>query len=367
MRIPSLLELGIEQQKVIDLPFQGCHVITGSPGGGKTVTAVYRAWTLAVTGRDVVLITRFDLLRQHLAQLAPDLTEAVDITTYEWWVRDFWRERFETDPPRYDQDERGYDWIEMQRSCILLNVAATTTHLVIDEGQNLPLGFYQLCQVLGVDVTVFADENQCISPEHSTLSEIRRALAAEIEPLVLPNNHRNSREIALLASEFRTEPHTETALPARVGPTPVVIKVPSLDALATGIFQYFNAYRCRTIGIICRTTFLVRSIQSKLTRVGLAAQTQAYVHNDPLRHAVDFAKGRIKIVSAASIKGLEFDSVFVPDLDSYDEDPTSIDARLRFLTICTRAREDLYLAHRAPREPAILSTVPASLLTRREA
>ncbi|WP_337824135.1 hypothetical protein [Amycolatopsis sp. A1MSW2902] len=360
------MELGLEQQKVIDLPFQGCHVVTGPPGGGKTVTAVYRAWTLAVTGRDVVLITRFDLLRQYLSQLAPDLTAAVDITTYEWWVRNFWRERFETAPPRDDQDERGYDWIEMQRSCILRNMA-TTMHLVIDEGQNLPLGFYQLCQVLGVDVTVFADENQRISAEHSTLSEIRQTLAAEIEPLVLPNNHRNSREIALLANEFRTEPHTETVLPTRVGPTPVVIKVPSLDALATGVLQYFNAYQHRTIGIICRTTFLARSIQSKLTRVGLAAQTQAYVHNDPLRHAVDFSKGRIKIVSTASIKGLEFDSVFVPDLDSYDEDPTSIDARLRFLTICTRAREDLYLAHRAPREPAILSTVPASRLTRREA
>lgn len=364
MRIPSILELGIEQQKVIELPFRGRHVVTGSLGGGKTVTAVYRAWALATAGHEVVFVTRFDLLRQYLAELAPDLTTAVDITTGELWVRGFWREHFETDPPRNDEAERGYDWIEMQRSCIIRNVT-TTTHLVIDEGQSLPRGFYQLCRVIGVDVTVFADENQRIGDEQSTLLEIRRTLASETDPIVLSKNHRNSREIALLASEFRIETSNEATLPVRVGPTPLVIRIPSIDAFVTGISQYFNAHQGRTIGIICRTTFLVRNIQSKLTREGLSSQTQAYVHNDRYRHAVDFSRYPIKVVSAASMKGLEFDSVFVPDLDAYAEDPTSVDARLRFLVLCTRARKELYFAHRSPREPRILSAVPDSLLARR--
>ncbi|MFD9812947.1 hypothetical protein [Streptomyces sp. NPDC059080] len=363
MRIPSLLELGNKQQQVIDLPFHGRHVVTGSPGGGKTVTAVYRAWALATAGRDVILVTRFNLLHQYLAQLTPDLTEAVGITTCERWIRDFWRAHFQADPPRADQAERSYDWVEMQRDCILRNVGATT-HLVIDEGQNLPLGFYQLCRVLGVDVTVFADENQRIGDEQSTLSEIRRTLAAGAEPLVLPENHRNSREIAMLAAEFRIETLEEIPLPARVGRTPVVMRIPSLDHLVTGVSQYFNAHRDWTIGIICRSTFLVRDIQSRLTSIGLADQTQAYVHNDRLRHTIDFSARPIKIVSTASMKGLEFDSVFVPDLDAYAEDPTSIDARLRFLVLCTRAREDLHLAHRGLQEPAILSTIPDSLLAR---
>lgn len=64
------------------------------------------------------------------------------------------------------------------------------------------------------------------------------------------------------------------------------------------------------------------------------------------------------------MKGLEFDSVFVPDLDAYTEDPTSVEARLRFLVLCTRAREDLHFAHRGPQQPAILSDIPESLLVR---
>ncbi|MFE7411037.1 DEAD/DEAH box helicase [Streptomyces laurentii] len=327
------------------------------------MAAVYRAWALATAGRNVVLFTRYNLLHQYLAQLSPDLTEAVHITTCERWIRDFWRARFQTDPPRAGHDTRSYDWFELQRDCILRNVTVTA-HLVIDEGQNLPLGFYQLCRVLGVDVTVFADENQRIGDDQSTLSEIRRMIGAGAESLVLPENHRNSREIAMLAAEFRVEGREEIPLPARVGRTPVVMRITSLDHLATGVSHYFNAHRGWTIGIICRSTFLVRDIQSRLTGIGLAAQTQAYVHDDYHRHTVDFSTRPIKIVSTASMKGLEFDSVFVPDLDAYSEDPTSIDARLRFLVLCTRAREDLHLAHRTLQEPAILSAVPDSLLTR---
>jgi len=108
----------------------------------------------------------------------------------------------------------------------------------------------------------------------------------------------------------------------------------------------------------------MRDIRSRLIDVGLSRHIQAYFHNDRQRDSFDFAARPIKIVNTASMKGLEFDSVFVPDLDSYTEDPTSIDARLRFLVLCTRARKEIHFAHRGPREPAILSGISDSLLIR---
>ena len=363
MKIPSLLDLAIEQQKVIDLPFHGSHVITGTPGAGKTVMAVYRAWALATAGRDVALFTRSNLLHQCLAQMAPDLTEDLSITTYHRWIRAFWNLRFQTDPPQTDEDGWSYDWIEMQRDCVLQKVRLTA-HLVIDEGQNLPVAFYQLCRILGVGITVFADENQRIGDDQSTVSEICRAVAMRADPLVLRENSRNSREIAMLASEFRREARDEIPLPARVGGTPSVLKIPSLGYLLKGVSQYFYAHPERSIGIICRSTRLLRDTQSELTHLGLAKYTQAYVHDDRYRDTVDFSTRPIRIVSTASMKGLEFDTVFVPDLDAYTEDPTSVDARLHFFVLCTRARGDLHLAYRGPQEPAILSSIPESLLVR---
>ncbi|GAU67836.1 hypothetical protein SSP35_05_04030 [Streptomyces sp. NBRC 110611] len=363
MKFPSLLALETEQHAVIDLPFHGIHVVTGSPGAGKTVMAVYRAWALTTAGRDVVLLTRSNLLHQYLAQLAPDLTEALNVTTYHRWIRDFWRVRFQADAPQTDEDGWSYDWIEMQRDCILHKVTSTA-QLVIDEGQNLPIGFYQLCRVLGVGVTVFADENQQIDGDQSTISEICRALALRGVPLVLRENRRNSREIAMLAYEFCKENRDEIPLPERTGNTPTLLKVPSLEYLLAGVSQYFNAHPERSIGIICRSTHLLRDIENKLTHLGLAKYTQAYVHDDRYRDAIDFSTRPIRIVSTASMKGLEFDSVFVPDLDAYTEDPTGVEARLRFSTLCTRAREDLHFALRGPREPAILSRIPKTLLVR---
>jgi DNA helicase IV len=363
MNFPSLLDLEIEQQKVIDLPFHGSHVITGAPGAGKTVMAAYRAWALATAERDVVLLTRSNLLHQYLAQMAPDLTEALNVTTYHRWIKAFWRRYFQADPPYVDEDGWSYDWIEIQLRCISQKVRSTA-HLVIDEGQNLPVAFYQFCRILGVGVTVFADENQRIGDDESTVSEICRCLAVHADPLVLRENRRNSREIALLASEFCKEDRDEMPLPTRVGPTPIVLKVPSMGFVVTEVSRYFRAYPDRSIGIICRSTNLLRDIQSELTRLGLAKYTQAYVYDDRYRDTIDFSERPIRIVSTASMKGLEFDSVFVPDLDAYTEDPTSIDARLRFFVLCTRAREDLHFAHRGTEEPAILSSIPESLLAR---
>ncbi|MBU3865640.1 DNA helicase [Streptomyces sp. 4503] len=363
MRIPSLLDLETEQHAVVDLPFHGSHVITGAPGSGKTVMAVYRAWALATAGRDVTLLTRSQPLRQYLAQMAPDLTEALRVTTYHSWVRGFWRGRFETDPPQADDEGWCYDWTDMQRDCVLEGVRPTA-HLVIDEGQNLPVGFYRLCRVLGVGVTVFADENQRIGDEESSVSEICRYLGVQADPLALRENRRNSREIAMLASEFRTKNREETLVPTRAGRIPTILKVPSLGYLLTGISRYFSAHPERSIGIVCRSTRLVRDVQSQLARLGLAKHTQAYVYGDPHRNTVDFTSQPIRIVSTATMKGLEFDSVFVPDLDAYTEDPTSVEARLRLLVLCTRAREDLHFAHRGPHEPAILSNIPESLLAR---
>ncbi|MFF4951818.1 DNA helicase [Streptomyces chattanoogensis] len=363
MTFPSLLDLEIEQQAVIDIPFHGRHVITGAPGAGKTVMAVYRAWALATAGRHVALVTRSNLLHQYLAQLAPDLTGVLTVTTYHRWIREFWRAHFRTGPPQTDEDGWIYNWNEMQRDCILQKVTCAV-HLVVDEGQNLPVAFYQLCRILGIGVTVFADEEQRIGDEQSSVSEICGALAVRAAPLVLRDNHRNSREIAMLASEFCKELGGENLLPTRSGRTPRVLRVPSLESLLTGISHYFKANSGRSIGIICRSNRLLRDIQSGFTRLGLAQHTQAYAYDDPYRNTVDFSVRPIRIVSAASVKGLEFDSVFVPDLDAYTEDPTSVDARLRFFVLCTRAREDLHFAHLGPQEPAILSGIPESLLIR---
>lgn len=363
MMIPSLLELGSDQQSVLGLPFYGCHVVTGAPGTGKTVAAVYRAWALATSGRTVTLLTRSNVLYQYLGQMAPYLTEDFDVTTYRRWLKQFWNAQFATDPPKIDDDGWSFDWGKMQRECILQQVT-TVADLVIDEGQQLPLAFYQLCHIIGVDVTVVADESELIGDDQSTISEIHRMLAAEEDPIVLRGNYRSTREIALLALEFCLNAPDGSFVPTRVGRRPRISSRTSLKRLALEVSECFERYPKRSIGIICRTARLQREIQTEFTYLKLSKYTQAYIYDDCYRNVIDFASPAISIINTSSMKGVEFDSVFVPDLDAYTEDPTSVDARLRLFVLCTRARHDLRFAHLGSREPAILSNIPESLLAR---
>ncbi|MET8800668.1 hypothetical protein ABZV91_30300 [Nocardia sp. NPDC004568] len=363
MKFPSLLDLDTDQRKVLDFAFEGCHVVTGVPGSGKTVMALYRAWALATAGRTVTVLTRANLLRQYLEQQAPDFMTDFGITTYHRWVGNFWRTQFATDAPTTDSEGWDYDWIEMQQDCMEREVRSNT-HLVIDEGQNLPVAFYQWCRILGFGVTVFADHHERIDDGCSTVPEICGALSMHIDPLTLHQNHRSTRDIARLAGEFSPEAGINLPLPERTGRRPWVRRVSSIHHLLDEVARYFKMYPRRSIGIICRSTQLLREVQGELTRLGLARHTQAYVHNDRLRKTVNFSTRPIKIVSTASMKGLEFDSVFVPDLDAYTEDPTGAEVRVRFFVLCTRARKDLCFAYLGPDEPPILSAVAKSLLAR---
>ncbi|MEV6544821.1 AAA family ATPase [Streptomyces sp. NPDC051665] len=363
MKLPTLLELTPEQEAVTDMPFEGQHIVTGPPGSGKTVMAIYRAWMLGTAGRPTVLITHSNLLHQYCAHVAQRLSDQFRISTFHRWLRATWQQSYEKPPPNAGTGEWSYDWIDMIRDCV--RKSPVVEHLVVDEGQDLPNGFYDLCSILGVSITVFADEDQRITEEQSTIAEIATALDITQEFVPLEGNHRTTREIALLASHYEVHSRHQFLLsPEPVGIKPRVVHWGSPQSFLSDLVQYIKANPRLEIGVLCRTTEAQRAVELYLAKHGLELSMQTYVSNDVNRSSIDFSKRRVRIVNTASMKGLEFDSVFVPDLDSYSEDPSGADVRMRFHVLCTRARSELYFAYYGQKEPAIIADVPQSMLER---
>lgn len=362
MAIPKFLHLTDEQAEAVTLPLDGRWLVTGPPGSGKTIMALYRVWTLSTAGREPVLLTHGKLLSQYCALGARELGIEARVTTFHRWFHNFWKRMFGTPPPTDGVDRWSYDW---DSTLVKLNtrpsLAMEFRDLVVDEGQDLPPMFYLLCQVIAANVMVFADENQRLTERQSTLSEIESGLGARTRRHTVAVNHRNTYEIALFGRHFHCgSPDELPPLPESHGPRPLLTRIPSLRECLAQLSAYSAVSPHEEIGLVLKHSDLQRWVHRELHERKLP-NVQIYVSGEQGRSKIDFGRPGIRIVNAASMKGLEFDSLFVPDLDEYDEDPTSASTRMTFYVLATRARHSLNLFYKGIRIPPIIASVPTQL------
>lgn len=353
----TYLDLSEEQQDLLrDLPFEGQHLVTGPPGSGKSVLAAQRADLLALTGVRVHLLTRSNLLRQTLA-----VQGDVEVSTVHAWIHSWFRTRTGEAAPQAAED--WFDWPELF-TLAAVEEPSEPVALVVDEGQDLPRSFYRLCRLLGLPVTVFADECQRITDTQSTLDEISTALGDCVRHQ-LTHQHRTTRPIAALAARF----HTGAAappLPSRTGPAPRLWRYADQRALASQLVAHAERHPQRTIGVVLRTTRQQLALHEHLERTAPRLRSQVYVGaaSEGRHRTLDLRRPGIRVISRASAKGLEFDSVFVPDTHTDSGDPSAVALRMAYYVLLTRAREEVHLGYEGVREPLPVAGVPGELLVR---
>jgi len=203
------------------LPLTGNHLVSGPPGSGKSLLAAHRAMHLALTGRPTVLLTRSRLLCRLLQATLADLTvpgAAIEaFTAHAWITRRYGRGAVRT-------ADGWFDWTELTglaAATIDARDETLTPHLVVDEGQDLPPGFYRMARLSAVSITVLADECQRLTETNSTLNEIASTLGRSTGRVEIGGNHRNTREIASLAEHFRVG-GTQPNMPVRSGTLPAI-------------------------------------------------------------------------------------------------------------------------------------------------
>jgi DNA helicase IV len=366
MRHLTYLDLSASQQDLlIGLPFEGRHLVTGPPGSGKTLLAIHRAAMLDIAGQDVQLITYSNLLRQYTALACERLELNGKVTTFHKWFHGFWRRRFGKKPPPGER-EGSFDWSEIIGELVRSGTAieGEMESLVVDEGQDLPKEFYLLCTQLAANVTVFADDNQRIGEDQSTLPEIHAMLGEVTNLWNVEENHRNSRQIADFAARFYCGPTDELPHPPlRSGPAPTLARYRSEGEFVDHLVKYTRANPEFEIGVALKSTRAQIYLVNELQRRG-AASAQTYVARSRQFRAVDFAASGIRVFSIFSMKGLEFDALFVPQLNLYNEDPSGAAVRMRFYVLATRARQELHMSHETEQEPPLVADIPHSILHR---
>ena len=377
--MPTLADLSGEQKRVMLAPMDRCILVTGPPGSGKTVVAFVRSIALTKQGKDHQVGMYNSVLASYTNGVSlPGGETTPSTTTVNQWVRKWWRGIAHTTIPTHDPNDSGYkesDYLECVKQLVVNKDAWITRpeidwgHLIIDEGQDFSKTFYQLLSLVqrfreeagdGVHVpalTVLADENQRITDQQSLISEIRAAIASLDDERVfsLTKNYRNTREIARFAQCFFADMSTGvTELPDRRGETPRILSVRNQKAAIDRIVNHIERHSGDEVGVLvnyrkqCYAYYM--SLRERLEghpNIRVQGYASGYKSMKKARDLQFDRPGTVTVLCYGSGKGLEFDTVFLPELQAVNPATGSEeDMMMKMYTMCSRARTRLCLMHR---------------------
>lgn len=320
------------------------------------------------------------------------------------WVRfDFNNKKWFTTPKLYNENKKFKDyarpveimpkadeftplWDEIvellvqHKEKILENKSAHWGHLIIDEAQDFSKkmfdSFYMIQEVLfkGIGekpaLTIFADENQRIREENSTLTDIVDDLRIKgDQQYKLTKNYRNTQEIASVAATFYVGLKTGIPLlPQKKGEKPKLVKFKSFKSSIDYINRYLENHDNEEFGIFVQNHSLrqkfIQALEEKFKKT-TNIKIQSYYsrdanHKDAKKMVFDKG-GIVTVITKDHCKGLEFDTVFIPELQEVSIDPSKIEQfKMEMYVMTSRARKNLFLMYtnEGNVEPEVLKYLP---------
>jgi len=389
-RLPGIQELHKQQRNALDLPLEGQHLIVGGPGTGKSVIALLRARRLANENINYLFLVYNVLLDKNSYGLGGHELKAA---TWKKWFKDSFPKWFGCGMPIDGNDE---NWSEILPKKPFENIDSLP-YLIIDEGQDMPPEFYKVLINIGFEnFYVVADQNQRICDHNSSRQDLENVLElCTSDVLELTANYRNSLPIARLAQVFFTNdpasplvelPKTRAGeripLMVRYGnnteigfsqvikqihntydrnPNKLICIITANDSIRKKFCEALRNDRVQVqtyssnartddpslVGLISKESCAYCGAQMK-TRRGIGIfwgctnfyqtgcnYSKSYVN-------IDFGNGGIAVINQQSIKGLEFDTVYIADIDTFhDNDKDSL--MKKFYVMVSRARENIFL------------------------
>jgi superfamily I DNA/RNA helicase len=291
------------------------------------------------------------------------------INTWHKWLADWWNAVFGNWVPQVAKYHPNWDAMIPKVLALSGYPAAQNLafqnwgHLIIDEGQDFATGFYKMARVIlvhaavagakDVALTVLADENQRLNADmNSSLTEIEESLALSPERHYrLTRNYRNTYEIANVAAHFYCG--LQSGIPdlpeGRHGNKPRLMRLETLDATVDAIKRFVMNQSDLEVGVFLPNQQLQIKYFNKLShrlKDLKGVKVQRYTSGDKSHgdaRALEFDRpGVVTVLCDNSCKGLEFDAVFIPELQARRWDPAAIDhMRMQFYVLSSRARQHL--------------------------
>ncbi len=277
MHIPDIISEEWEA-RYINISLTGRVLIAGPPGSGKTLIAFLRAKVLASKKIPVSILMFGNVLQRYTENALSNKKIGIYTDTLLGWLKKWWSDHRIMIDGSYDPPEMSKynpDW-ELMLEKMALRVAQKKPirdwgHLIIDEAQDFPVSMFIFfrfvsAQLKNGGMTIFADENQRLLENNSTINEIKTSLAvSEDNFFSLTENYRNTYEIAVLAQHFYVGlPTGIPQAPSFSGDRPELCKASSFEAQVHYIIKSLKIRRYGQVGIFTQFDSVREKLVNKL-------------------------------------------------------------------------------------------------------
>ena len=347
-KLPGVDDLNKDQDRVLRLPENGQFLVVGGPGTGKSVVALLRVMKYQKDD-DYSFLTFNRVLLTATKQLVGfDLNS---FTLDSWLGKAYWK-IFKEYVPNMELKKRTPNYDKVIKNLEEIGIEENSHHIIIDEGQDKPAKYYESLICFGIEnFFIVADQNQQITEDNSSRQELTDLLGLEVEDVIeLKENYRNSHPIGLLSSSFFTDPSSPVPiLPSKsktsLG-TPILYDYENYQSCIKLILREADRDNRNLIGVIVandelRDTYVNALNSMELTLDNPRAIVSTYSSKDNKTPKIDFSYSGIVVLNDKSIKGLEFDIVFiiVDGFNIYNNDSDSM--KKRFYVMSSRAIKKL--------------------------
>jgi len=329
-------------------------ILTGCPGSGKTTVVIMRALKLTREGRNILLVTYQNLLRESLSNIAGDTMTDRIVGFYDWFVKT-------ANSPIVPRDT----------PLTLLNRIEhleSFDEILLDEGQDLEKKFLETLIRKTQKISIGADTAQKIHAHGQTSEQIIKVLETVGEPhrVNLQYNYRNNFETYDFGRHFlplnqrANNPMTLDKITKGITTKPVVFQALTLNEEKTIFRTRLNeagdvniavlVYHINEVEYYCK---LITDLGFNCSKYHQGMDSQG--KRDTLRDLHN-----IIVTTFKSAKGLEFQVVIMPKLQTAME--KSFKTQEHYYVGCTRAKEQLYLVFNGAK-PTCLDAFPDNTYT----
>lgn len=317
-----------EQQSAAMMPTDRHRVITGGPGSGKTLVLLHRFGYLFQRGGGRTDIGRLFVftttLKDFVKAALPDTGVPEEmVTTFDKWCADIYRKHIGARLPYHQVGKRSQpDFASIRRSVYEAVVKrgvmrGSYEFVVVDEGQDLTVEAIEILAAVSKHVTVAMDGKQQLYDEGAAEIGLLKALGLTRQNVSLVAGFRCNPMVTALAAHFlpNGRQREEFKLQARNArgdrQKPLLLIAPDWqserDQLAELMRLRFS--QGESVGVLLPQRRLVFGYAKGFKELGIDVLTDT-------REGIEFGDPRPKVLSYHEAKGLTFDSIFMPRLDT---------------------------------------------------